>query len=158
MSFSFTSTVWKILLQKWMCWWVISKDTRWHKMPSIWFERLFTSAHVLDMQSTEIMVMHRLILIHSYSHKVSAYFIWQLFCLLSNLARFFVACLFFFKINISENSFRNTMRVSNSVDPDQAQHFVAPDLVPNCLKRLSAKVSSRQRVNWLLLSGALQEQ
>ena len=28
--------------------------------------------------------------------------------------------------------------MSNSLDPDQAQHFVGPDLGPNCLQRLSA--------------------
>ena len=32
----------------------------------------------------------------------------------------------------------NTIRVSNSLDPDQARHFVRPDLGPNCLQRLSA--------------------
>ena len=43
------------------------------------------------------------------------------------------------KINFfSKNSLRNTIRVSNSLDPDQAQHFVAPDLGPNYLQRLSA--------------------
>ena len=36
-----------------------------------------------------------------------------------------------------------TIRVSNSLDPDQARRFVGPDLVgpdldPNCLQRLSA--------------------
>ena len=44
-------------------------------------------------------------------------------------------------------SFRNTIRVSNSLDPDQArhfvrpdlEHFVGPDLGPNCLQRLSAE-------------------
>ena len=40
----------------------------------------------------------------------------------------------------------NTIRVSNSLDPDQAQHFVGPDLVPNCLQKLSADDTSRQRV------------
>ena len=30
-----------------------------------------------------------------------------------------------------------TIRVSNSLDPDQAQHFVGPDLGPNRLQRLS---------------------
>ena len=34
--------------------------------------------------------------------------------------------------------FFNTFRVSNSLDPDQARHFVGPDLGPNCLQRLSA--------------------
>ena len=37
----------------------------------------------------------------------------------------------------------NTIRVSNSLDPDQAQHF---DLGPNCLQRLSAEGTSRQGV------------
>ena len=32
----------------------------------------------------------------------------------------------------------NTVRVSNSLDPDQARSFVGPDLGPNCLQRLSA--------------------
>ena len=36
----------------------------------------------------------------------------------------------FFKIksNISKNSFKNTIRVSNSIDTDEAQHFVGPYL------------------------------
>ena len=34
--------------------------------------------------------------------------------------------------------FFNTIRVSNSLDPDQARHFVRPDLGLNCLQRLSA--------------------
>ena len=34
--------------------------------------------------------------------------------------------------------FFNTIRVSNSLDPDQARYFVGPDLGPNCLQRLSA--------------------
>ena len=36
--------------------------------------------------------------------------------------------------------------MSNSLDPDQARHFVGPDLGPNCLQRLSAVDTSRQRV------------
>ena len=28
--------------------------------------------------------------------------------------------------------------MSNSLDPDQARHFVGPNLGPNCLQRLSA--------------------
>ena len=38
----------------------------------------------------------------------------------------------FFKINFS-----NIILVSNSLDPDQAEWFVRPDLGPNCLQRLS---------------------
>ena len=33
--------------------------------------------------------------------------------------------------------------MSNSLDPDQAGHFVGPDLGPNCLQRLSADDKSR---------------
>ena len=29
--------------------------------------------------------------------------------------------------------------MSNSLDPDQARHFVGPDLGPNCLQKLSAE-------------------
>ena len=50
----------------------------------------------------------------------------------------------------SKNSFWNTIRVSNSLDPDQARHFVGPDLGPYCLQRLSETIkftASRQRVN-----------
>ena len=31
--------------------------------------------------------------------------------------------------------------MANSLDPDQARHFVGPDLNLNCLKRLSADVT-----------------
>ena len=41
----------------------------------------------------------------------------------------------------------NTIRVSNSLDPDQTPHFVGPDLGPNCLQRLSA---GRSRINLFL--------
>ena len=34
--------------------------------------------------------------------------------------------------------FFNPIRVSNSLDQDQARHFVGPDLGPNCLQGLSA--------------------
>ena len=40
--------------------------------------------------------------------------------------------------------------MSNSLDPDQARHFVRPDLDPNCLRRLSAddKVTqARKKLN-----------
>ena len=41
----------------------------------------------------------------------------------------------------------NTIRVSNSLDPDNARHFVGPDLGPNCLQMLSADNTGRYRVN-----------
>ena len=50
---------------------------------------------------------------------------------------------FFFKLNFSKNSFRNAIRVSNSLDPDQARQNVGPDLGPNCLQKLSADDKSR---------------
>ena len=37
-----------------------------------------------------------------------------------------------------KNSFKNTIKVSNGLDPDQDQHSVGPDLGPNCLQKLSA--------------------
>ena len=46
-----------------------------------------------------------------------------------------------------KNSFRNTIRVANSLDPDQARHFVGPHLGLNCLQWLSADNTSWQRIN-----------
>ena len=37
--------------------------------------------------------------------------------------------------------------MSNSLDPDQARRFVGPDLGSNCLPKLSADDTGRQRVN-----------
>ena len=54
---------------------------------------------------------------------------------------FFVCLLIFFEIIIFENYFRNTIEVSNNLDPDQARRSVWPDLATNCLQRLSAKLS-----------------
>ena len=54
-----------------------------------------------------------------------------------NLTLFFVAFLFS-KLTFSKNSLRNNIRVSNRLDPDQAQHFCGPDLGPSCLQRLLA--------------------
>ena len=52
------------------------------------------------------------------------------------------------KITFSENSFWSTIRVSNSLDPDQ----VSPNLGPNCLIRLSAddKIRNKQGNNEFL--------
>ena len=44
--------------------------------------------------------------------------------------------------------------MSNSLDPDQVQCFVGPDLGPNCLQKISADNTSRQRVNGMgIISG-----
>ena len=73
----------------------------------------------------------------------------------------------FFKITIFEkflifskslflkNSFRNTTRVSDSLDPDQARHFGGPDLGPNCLQKLSADDTRRQRVKSMVAPESL---
>ena len=42
--------------------------------------------------------------------------------------------------------FLNSFTVSKSLDTNQAEHFARPDLVPNCLQRLSTNDTSRQRV------------
>ena len=45
------------------------------------------------------------------------------------------------------------MRVSNSLEPDQARRNVGPDLGPNCLQRLSAKTLADKEIKlkeWLI--------
>ena len=50
----------------------------------------------------------------------------------------YVIVLFFpQKYYFSKNHFRNTIRVPNGLDSDQDQRTVGPDLIPNCLQRLS---------------------
>ena len=51
---------------------------------------------------------------------------------------------FFQKLTFSKKSFRNTIKVSNSLDPDQDRHFVGPDMGPNCLQRVLAKDSGHR--------------
>ena len=45
---------------------------------------------------------------------------------------------FFQNYLFKQNSFRNTIRVSNGLDPDQDGHSVGPDLGRNCWLRYSA--------------------
>ena len=45
---------------------------------------------------------------------------------------------FLSKSTFSTDSFRNTIRVSNGLDPDQNRRFVGSDLCLNCFQRLSA--------------------
>ena len=61
---------------------------------------------------------------------------------------FLLSAFFFSKSTFSKNSIRNTIRTSNSLDPSQARHIVGPDLGSNCLQRLSAVNTCRQRVNY----------
>ena len=63
---------------------------------------------------------------------------------------FLCRLMFFFKIIFLKNYFRNTIRVSNSLDPDQTRLYVGADLGTNCLQRLSVDDSSRQRIKELL--------
>ena len=72
-------------------------------------------------------------------------------CILGNFSWFFVVCWFFSNLTFWKNSFRNTIWMSNSLDPDQAQRIVGPDLGPNCLPKLSADDTGRQRVKWVQL-------
>ena len=66
-------------------------------------------------------------------------------CMLDN----FSSVLFsadFSQNQLSKKSFRNSTRVSNSLEPDPARQVVGPDLFLNCLQRLSADNTSKQRV------------
>ena len=47
------------------------------------------------------------------------------------------------------------MRMSNRLDPNQARQIVGPDLGPNCLQRLSADNTGRERVNRHMTSNVL---
>ena len=42
-------------------------------------------------------------------------------------------------LTFQKKSFRNTIRVTNSLDADQDQRSVGTDLAPNCWQRLSAE-------------------
>ena len=51
----------------------------------------------------------------------------------------FVVCKYFY-FNFLKISFRKTIRASIRLDPDQAWHFVQPELNPNCLQKLSTGI------------------
>ena len=70
----------------------------------------------------------------------------MLFCLLS---AFFFFQNKLFKKNIFLEYRHYSFKPSEChtvLDPDQAQYFVGPDLGPNCLQKLSADDTSKQRV------------
>ena len=52
---------------------------------------------------------------------------------------------FFQNYFFSQNTLKSTTRMPKSLDLDQDQHSVSPDLGPNCLQRLSADNKSRSR-------------
>ena len=60
-----------------------------------------------------------------------------------NFAGFLSFADFFQNDLFKKKSFRNAIRVSYSLDPDKAQHFVGADLDPTCLQKLSADDTSR---------------
>ena len=66
--------------------------------------------------------------------------------MLGNFACFSAVCIFFSKSTFSKIAHRNAIRVSNSLDPDQARRSAGPDLGPNCLQRLSTENTGRQSV------------
>ena len=59
-------------------------------------------------------------------------------CMLGNFSCVFKSSADISKLAFSNNYFRNTIRESNNLDPDQDRHCVGPDLGPNCFQRLSA--------------------
>ena len=65
--------------------------------------------------------------------------------MLGNFHAFVAVCWLISKSTFSKNSFRITIWVSNSLDPDQDRQNVGPDLGPNCLQRLSADDKSRHQ-------------
>ena len=71
------------------------------------------------------------------------------FCIL--FACWVIFLFFFFK-----NNFRNAVRVSNGVDPDQDRHSVGPDLSPNW-QRLLADDKSHLKVDRASLKTAFPE-
>ena len=48
---------------------------------------------------------------------------------------FCLQLIFFSKLTLSKNSFGNTIKVSNGLDPDQDRCSGGPDLGPNYLQR-----------------------
>ena len=55
----------------------------------------------------------------------------------------------FSKSSFSKNSFRNIIRVSNSLDPDQARHFVGPDQGSSCLQNIMHLFSKEGRICYM---------
>ena len=65
-------------------------------------------------------------------------------CMLGNFSCFCCHLLILSKLTYCRNSFRNTIRGSNDLDPDLDLHSVGPALGPNSLQRFSADDSSRR--------------
>ena len=89
-------------------------------------------------------------MMHSMYFYISAYVFSQLRCIIKSFQLFFacwVIFIIFFKNQLfQQQKFTMTLRLSNSLYPDQARHFVGPDQGSNCLRRLSANNTSRHGV------------
>ena len=59
---------------------------------------------------------------------------------------------FLSKSTCSKNSFSFTIRVSNSLDPDQARCFVGPDMGSNCFRSYQQTTLGDNKLNRLFLS------
>ena len=77
---------------------------------------------------------------------VSYWVIFHAFCCLLILFKIIFFDTFFQEHHQCQTVWIQIRPMSNSLDPDQAYNFVRPDLGPNCLQRLSADDTNRQRV------------
>ena len=83
-------------------------------------------------------------------------------CTLENFCLHF-SCLLIFSNQLFHKKFFleyfwNIIRLSNSLDPDQAQQFVGPDLGLNCLQKLLSDDTSRRKINQLMTSTSFDKQ
>ena len=68
-------------------------------------------------------------------------------CILGNCPCFYLTSVDYFHNYLFQKILSGALsRVSNCLDPDQDQHSVSPYLGPNCLQKLSAAASNKERV------------
>ena len=81
-------------------------------------------------------------------------------CILGNFSCFCRLLIFFSKLTFSKNSFRNTIRMSNSLDPDPARRYQQTTLAdkeliamnsPLIVNKESLKCQTQQQLNWQTL-------
>ena len=70
--------------------------------------------------------------------------------MLGNFACFFFTSADFFQNQHFQKILSGISSVSNILDQDQAGLLVGPDLAPNCLQRLSADDTSKQKSTYAL--------
>ena len=72
-------------------------------------------------------------------------------CILGNFSCFFVVCWFFSKLTFWKNSFRNTIKMSNILDPDQAVLEISNcPLARHGLNLLGASWKSHKVAPWTI--------